>query len=136
MLVWEYESRDEFLKAQELVRAAGWMVDQVKEFKRPVSAARLALLGPIAFLARPTRMRATLRLRDRRNFRGWTTETLLEPRMTRARARRKVRPPENGKSTAKDASAQPPSGFVQNGDDDQDVNQDVESSSVFTKDVS
>jgi hypothetical protein len=135
MLVWEYESRDEFVQAQERVRAAGWTVDEVKEIKRPVSAARLVLLGPIAFFARPTRMRATLRPREQQSFRGWTTESLLEPRMTEARSRGKVRPLENGKSSPKDASSQA-SDLEQDGDDQQDVDQDAAGSTVYTQDVS
>lgn len=110
LLVWEYESSDDFAKAQRSIRESGWVVEQATEVTRPVGAARMAVLGPAAWLARPKGVLATLRFVGRR------------PSSKRRGYRRQSRPisqnPEptlngftikEGRYSTKDSTSQPPS---------------------------
>jgi hypothetical protein len=118
VLTWEYESRDDFMKAQKTIRDAGWMVDQVTEITRPVGAARVGLLGPAAWLARPKGMFATLhRLKEqsrprRRTYRRQQRRTAsVEPALDGFTL-------EDGKYKAKKAESPPPDGIAQDSEDD------------------
>jgi hypothetical protein len=62
-LVWEYESRDAFKRAQGEIHAAGWFVEKAIETSRSVNAGRVAVMGPAAWLNRSRHVRATLRRR-------------------------------------------------------------------------
>lgn len=138
VLVWEYSSDEEFRKARKAIQDAGWVVDHA-ESKRHTASGRLPVLGSIASLAKPKATVATLRRRERRQTEGWTTASLLEPRMTKGRPPSNSPPRHNAKSKAedgKDGEPFPPVEFPQNGDDQHDGYQDVDGSSTYTQDAS
>jgi hypothetical protein len=81
VLVWEYESRDEFERARDGLRGGGWAVDEIKDIRHPVGTANRGLLSRASALAKPKGLRVTFRPRDRRNFRDWTSANILQPRM-------------------------------------------------------
>jgi Domain of unknown function (DUF5679) len=63
VLVWEYDNLEAYESACPDIRVAGWVVENVVEKTPPAGAGRVALLNPVAWLRRPSRVEVTLRRR-------------------------------------------------------------------------
>ena len=143
VLVWEYESRREFELAERAMRDSGWTAGQVEETRRGIGRGKRGFPGPASFLMRRKGIVVTFRLRERRVFRDWTTDALLQPRM------RSSGPPvgnrdgndsangshENGQSIAYDGDGALLGERDQSGDDHTDV-YDVDGMPINGKDRS